>query len=101
MASRVSYKTGAVSPSFSPNDLINMFPELKDIANIKSRLIGNMFSEDMNFKHYNLIAEEVEKELKNGSDGIIITHGTDTLALTAAALTFITPNRWLNLIMLS
>src|SRR3989338_6934300 len=64
VASRVSYKTGAVSPSFSPNDLINMFPELKDIANIKSRLIGNMFSEDVRFAHYNLMAKEIEKEIK-------------------------------------
>ena len=63
VASRVSYKTGAVSPSFSPNEIINLFPELKDIANIRSRLIGNMFSEDMRFIHYNLIAKEIEKIL--------------------------------------
>ena len=92
VASRVSYKTGAVSPSFSPNEIINLFPELKDIANIRSRLIGNMFSEDMRFIHYNLIAKEIEKELKSGVDGIIITHGTDTLAFTSAALSFALEN---------
>ena len=89
LASEVSYETGGVIARFTPEEIISMFPELQKIANIKSKLISNMWSEDMNFNHYNLIAEEIEKELKNGSDGIIITHGTDTIALTAAALTFI------------
>jgi glutamyl-tRNA(Gln) amidotransferase subunit D len=92
IASKVSYATGAVSPSFDPKDLIAMFPELNNIANIKSRLIGNMFSEDMRFGHYNLMAKEIKKELKSGVDGIIITHGTDTLAYSAVALSFALEN---------
>lgn len=88
-ASRVDYNTGAVSASFTPEDLIEMFPEIKDLANIKSRLVRNMFSEDMNFNHYNLIAKEIASE---NCDGIVITHGTDTIHYTAAALTFILQN---------
>ena len=92
LASKVSYATGAVTPSFKPEELLEMFPELKEIANIKSRLIGNMFSEDMRFSHYNLIAKEIEKEIKEGIDGVIITHGTDTLAFTSCALSFALEN---------
>ena len=92
IASQVSYETGGVIARFSPEEIISMFPELQDIVNIKSRLISNMWSEDMNFNHYNLIAKEIEKEVKEGIDGIIITHGTDTLGITAAALTFILEN---------
>ncbi len=92
IASEVSYETGGVIARFTPEEIIAMFPELQKIANIKSRLISNMWSEDMNFNHYNLIAKEIEKEIKNGVDGIIITHGTDTLGFTAAALTFILEN---------
>lgn len=88
ISSEVDYKTGAVSARFTPEELICMFPELAEIANIKSRLIRNMFSEDMRFAHYNLLAKEILKESKN-SDGIIITHGTDTIGYTAAALSFI------------
>ncbi len=89
IASAVDYKTGGVVARFSPEDLIAMFPELGKIANIKSRLIRNMLSDDMRFAHYNLMAKEVEKEIKSGVDGVIITHGTDTMHYSSAALSFI------------
>lgn len=88
-ASKVDYKTGGVSAKFSPEDLIKMFPELKGLANVRSRLIRNMMSEDMNFNHYNLIATEVKKEIENGSQAVIVTHGTDTLHYTSCALSFV------------
>jgi glutamyl-tRNA(Gln) amidotransferase subunit D len=89
IASKVDYETGAVKAKFKPEELLEMFPELKKIVNLKSRLVANMMSENMRFKHYNQIAKEIEKEIKNGTEGIIITHGTDTLHYTAAALSFI------------
>jgi len=89
IASQVSYETGGVIARYKPEELIAMFPELKNLANIKSRLISNMWSEDMNFNHYNLLAKEIQKEIKSGVDGIIVTHGTDMLAVTSAALSFI------------
>lgn len=89
ISSKINYETGGVSAKFTPEDIIAMFPALEDIANIRSRLISNMFSEDMRFQHYNLIAKEIQQEIAAGVHGIIITHGTDTLAYTAAALRFI------------
>lgn len=88
IASEVDYGTGGVVARFTPEEIVAMFPELKDIANIRSKLIVNMFSEDMRFAHYNIMAKEVAKEVKEGSDGVIITHGTDTLGCSAAALSF-------------
>src|SRR3989344_3246777 len=89
LASRVSYETGAVSASFKAEEILAMFPEIENIVNINSSLISNMFSEDMRFSHYNLIAKAIEKEVKKGAHGIIITHGTDTIHYTSAALSFI------------
>jgi len=89
IASKVDYKTGGVIAKFSPSEIIDMFPELKKIANIKSRKIASMQSEMMRFVHYNLMAKEIEKEIKSGTDGIIITHGTDTMHYSSAALAFI------------
>lgn len=89
IASKVDYKTGAVVARFKPEDILKMFPELKNIAEINSKLIGNMLSENMRVEHYNLIAKAVKEELDNGSEGVIITHGTDTLHYTSSALSFI------------
>ncbi len=92
IASKVDYSTGAVFAKFKPEDLLEMFPELKDIAQIRSRLVRNMWSDDMRFDHYNLLAKEVQKEVQQGVDAVIITHGTDTLHFSSAALAFILKN---------
>ena len=92
VASKVSYKTGGVVARFTPQEILALVPELKDIAQIETRLIRNMFSEDMRFAHYNLIAKEIEKEVKNGAEGIIVTHGTDTIHYSSAALSFMLEN---------
>ncbi len=89
IASKVDYETGAVVAKYTPEELVAMFPELEEMANIRSRLISNMSSDDMRFSHYNIMAKEVAKEIKEGADGIIITHGTDTICSSAAALSFI------------
>ena len=68
IASKVDYETGGVIAKFSPSELMELFPELKKIANA------------------------IKKEIKKKVDGIIITHGTDTLGYTAAALSFILEN---------
>ena len=92
IASKVNYETGGVIAKFSPAELMELFPEIKKIANFDSKLIEQMFSEDMRFEHYKTIAQAVKKELQKNVEGIIITHGTDTLGYTAAALSFILEN---------
>ncbi len=92
IASKVDYRTGGVIARFSPEEILEMFPELKGMANIRSKLISNMFSEDMRFKHYSLMCKAIEEEVKKGVDGIILTHGTDTLGYSAAALSFALEN---------
>lgn len=89
IASRIDYRTGSVFSSFTAEDLITMFPELADKANLKSDLLGNMWSEDMRFAHFTKIAQAVKKHIEEDKPkGIIISEGTDFLANTAAALSF-------------
>jgi glutamyl-tRNA(Gln) amidotransferase subunit D len=92
IASKVDYSTGGVVSTFTPEELVSLFPELKKITNINSQLLRNMWSEDMRFKHYSLMAKAVEAEVKKGVDGVIIAHGTDTLHYTSAALSFMLEN---------
>ena len=92
VASRVEYVTGAVYPAFTPSDLIQSFPRLEKIANIESKLLFNLFSEDLNVEHWKLIAKNCAKEIKKGVDGIVLMHGTDTMHFTSAALSFMLQN---------
>ncbi|MCS7123123.1 MAG: Glu-tRNA(Gln) amidotransferase subunit GatD [Candidatus Aenigmarchaeota archaeon] len=92
IASRVEYRTGAVIAAFSPDDLILSFPELREIANIDGRKIFDLMSEDMTSHHWKIIAEEVYKEIKKDVDAVILTHGTDTMHFTSAALSFALQN---------
>jgi glutamyl-tRNA(Gln) amidotransferase subunit D len=89
IASKVDYRTGGVTSDFTPEQLISLFPELKDIANIKSELISQMWSDDLRFKHFSIIAETIKKHAKHNHKGIIVGIGTDNLAVAAAALSFI------------
>jgi glutamyl-tRNA(Gln) amidotransferase subunit D len=92
IASRVNYQTGGVYASFKVEDFITMFPEITKIANIESVFVSNMMSEDMLSSDYQKMAKAIAQEIKKGSKGIIIGHGTDTLAHTAAALSFMLEN---------
>ncbi|RLG56567.1 MAG: Glu-tRNA(Gln) amidotransferase GatDE subunit D [Candidatus Hydrothermarchaeota archaeon] len=92
IASKIDYKTGAVHPSFSTEELVNAIPELEDIANIRTNLLFNILSENMTPTHWKEIAKAIAKELNSGVSGIVVAHGTDTLAYTSAALSFMLKN---------
>ncbi|MBT4446845.1 Glu-tRNA(Gln) amidotransferase subunit GatD [archaeon] len=92
IASKVDYKTGGVVALFEVEDLLRMVPELEKIANVKARLVSNMMSEDIRFSNYRKLTHAIKKEIREGCDGIIIGHGTDTLAITASALSFMCEN---------
>jgi len=92
IASKVDYKTGAVSSQFTADELLDLFPELNKIANLKPQMIGNLSSEDMNFNHWNLLLDAINKSIEEGAQGVIISHGTDTMHYTASALNYATQN---------
>ena len=88
IASYVDYRTGGVRPALSAADLVNAVPEITEIANVGTRALFSVFSEDMTVEHWQTLAEAVAEELNGGADGVIIPHGTDTMGYTAAALSF-------------
>ncbi len=92
IASRVEYKTGAVFPAFDQSDILKIFPSLEEFVNIKPRKLFDLLSEDMHVDHWNIIAKEVAEEIRLGSQGVVLMHGTDTMHYTSAALSFMLQN---------
>jgi len=88
IASRVDYRTGAVRPAISARELHALIPELLDIAEVDPEILFNVFSENIEPRHWSRLAERVVKAVAQGYDGVVVTHGTDTLGFTAAALSF-------------
>ena len=88
IASKVDYKTGAVVARFEPHELVASIPELANIANIEAEKLGNMFSDDIRCQHWNKMIDATSKAFAEGCDGVVITHGTDTLHITSAAMNF-------------
>lgn len=92
IASKVDYRTGAVNPALTAQDLYDTVPELKDYANVRAKVLMSVFSEDIRPSDWTKIARGVASEIKQGADGVIVAHGTDTLGFTSAALSFALQN---------
>jgi len=92
IASRLDYRTGAVIPAFTPGELYGAVPELASIANLTTKKIFGVFSENMGWQEYATLARAIGDEIDAGADGIVIGHGTDTMGHTAAILSFMVQN---------
>ncbi|MGQ0536499.1 MAG: Glu-tRNA(Gln) amidotransferase subunit GatD [Methanobacteriota archaeon] len=88
IASYVDYRTGAVHPATTAEELAFAVPEVFEVADVRARVAYQIFSEDMTAEHWRTLAREVAKEFAGGARGVVVPHGTDTLAFTAAALSF-------------
>ncbi len=89
ISARVDYRLGGVKPALSAEEIIFSAPELGGVVNFKSVSSPfRIFSENITPREWQAIAKEVAKELNSGAGGAIVTHGTDTLHFTSAALAF-------------
>jgi len=79
------YKSG----TFSVDDLIKAVPQLKDIAELSGEQVANIGSQTMNHEVWLKLAKRVNEVLKGSTDGVVITHGTDTMEETAYFLSLV------------
>jgi L-asparaginase len=84
-SSEAGYRAG----SFSVADLIKAVPQLKDLADITGEQVANIGSQTMNHEVWLKLAKRVNEVLKGDTDGVVITHGTDTMEETAFFLSLV------------
>jgi len=80
------YKSG----TFSVDDLIKAVPQLKKIAEMTGEQVANIGSQTMNHEVWLKLAARVNEVLKSDdTDGVVITHGTDTMEETGYFLSLL------------
>ncbi len=67
--------------------LTERVPELEKLAALEVQIVCNLDSSDIGPAEWTILAQAIERGRAN-ADGIVIIHGTDTMAFTAAALAF-------------
>jgi glutamyl-tRNA(Gln) amidotransferase subunit D len=88
IASKIDYRTGAVTPVLTAEELNSSVPELAKIANIDAQVLFSEYSENIIPEHWLQIAEKINEYSKSDYTGIIIAHGTDTMHYTSSFLSF-------------
>jgi L-asparaginase len=80
------YKSG----TFSVDDLIKAVPQMTNIAVLSGEQVANIGSQTMNHEVWLKLAARVNEVLKNpDTDGVVITHGTDTMEETGYFLSLV------------
>ena len=85
---------GYTSASVGVDDLVKELPELAHIANVQATQVMQQPSQNMNANDWLVIAHKLQSTLTDPKvDGVVITHGTDTLEETAYFLDLVIKSR--------
>ena len=76
-----------LSPDIYAQALTERVPELAELATVETKILCNLDSSDIGPEDWTVLAEEIAVA-RTTHDGIVVIHGTDTMAYTAAALSF-------------
>ncbi len=80
-----------LKPLITPEEILSYVPDSKNYCEIDSLQVLNIDSTNMQPSHWLAIARAIEDNYSR-YDGFVITHGTDTMAYTAAALSYLIQN---------
>lgn len=71
--------------------LLNLEPRIKELVKLDVEYLDNIDSSNITSSHWDRMSSAIAKKY-NKYDGFVITHGTDTMAYTASALSFTLQN---------
>ena len=80
-----------LKPLITSDELLGYVPDVTRFCHADAVQVLNIDSTNMQPKHWLLIAETIEKHY-DAYDGFVVCHGTDTMAYTAAALSYLIQN---------
>jgi L-asparaginase len=80
-----------LEPATYERDLLTELPVLGKIADVDTRILFRIDSSDMQPEKWIEIASTIHSALDD-YDGVVVVHGTDTMAYTASALAFLLPD---------
>ncbi|MGI6028001.1 MAG: asparaginase [Candidatus Heteroscillospira sp.] len=80
-----------LTPRITSEEILSYVPEVKKICRVTAIQLYNLDSTNMDYHHWTGIARCI-KENYDDYDGFVVTHGTDTMAYTAAALSYMVQN---------
>ena len=85
------YTDKGLSPQISAEELLSYVPEAREFCEIDHIQPFNLDSTNVCSRQWTQLAELIEKKYEY-YDGFVICHGTDTMAYTAAALSYLIQN---------
>lgn len=80
-----------LSPGISSEELLSYVPQVSNVCKVDTVQICSVDSTDITPEHWKLMVETIQSNYEK-YDGFVICHGTDTLAYTAAALSYMIQN---------
>ena len=89
IASRVDYRTGGVRPVRDEEEILGFYPDLAVDGPVRVVPVFDRLSEEIGPGDWEEMARRTVQVFAEGALGVVIAHGTDTLAYTAAALAFL------------
>lgn len=78
-------------PGLGTEDILRYIPAVQDVCEVDAIQVCSLDSTNVTPEHWKLLARTVEENYET-YDGFVICHGTDTLAYTAAALSYMIRN---------
>lgn len=80
-----------LKPQISPEELLSYIPSIEQVCDVDTIQLLSLDSSNMEPKHWSMMVECIRKNYEK-YDGFVIAHGTDTMAYTAAGLSYMIQN---------